>query len=610
MEKYNEEDSLYAMRHSAEHLLTQAMKQLYPELKMAMGPAISDGFYFDFDLDESINEASFMKIEKRFEQLKKLNLNFLREEIKPEDAKKLFVGNEYKQEWISEIIERGEVATVYWTVPKRLLESTFEEKLESVNKGESFVDLCKGPHIEKTMDIGPIKLSRVAGAYWRGDEKNKMLQRIYGFCFDTKEALDQHIALLEEAKRRDHRKLGKKLEIYDFSDEIGPGLPMWLPNGTVIRDELEKLAKEYEFLRGYKRVATPHICKGDVYRTSGHIPYYKDSMFAPMDIDGEEYYLKPMNCPHHHMIFKSKPRSYKDLPLRLAEYGQCYRYEQSGELFGLMRVRGFCMNDAHLYVTPEQVKQEFIDVINLHQVYYDLLGIEKVQYRLSLHSKEGLGKKYVDDEQTWELSEQSIREAMEEAKVDYFEVPDEAAFYGPKVDVQIFSAIGKEFTVGTNQLDFSVPKKFDLTYTDSDGQEKTPLCLHRAPLSTHERFIGFLLEHYAGAFPLWLSPVQVIVIALSDKYNEYAEQTKKKIESSFIRVETDTRDESVSRKIRDAEERKIPYMLVVGEKEQENGTVAVRVRSQKEQREAQIVALIESLTRNIKERSLSLNLDI
>jgi len=610
MEKYNEEDSLYAMRHSAEHLLTQAMKQLYPELKMAMGPAISDGFYFDFDLDESINEASFMKIEKRFEQLKKLNLNFLREEIKPEDAKKLFVGNEYKQEWISEIIERGEVATVYWTVPKRLLESTFEEKLESVNKGESFVDLCKGPHIEKTMDIGPIKLSRVAGAYWRGDEKNKMLQRIYGFCFDTKEALDQHIALLEEAKRRDHRKLGKKLEIYDFSDEIGPGLPMWLPNGTVIRDELEKLAKEYEFLRGYKRVATPHICKGDVYRTSGHIPYYKDSMFAPMDIDGEEYYLKPMNCPHHHMIFKSKPRSYKDLPLRLAEYGQCYRYEQSGELFGLMRVRGFCMNDAHLYVTPEQVKQEFIDVINLHQVYYDLLGIEKVQYRLSLHSKEGLGKKYVDDEQTWELSEQSIREAMEEAKVDYFEVPDEAAFYGPKVDVQIFSAIGKEFTVGTNQLDFSVPKKFDLTYTDSDGQEKTPLCLHRAPLSTHERFIGFLLEHYAGAFPIWRSPVQVIVIALSDKYNEYAEQTKKKIESSFIRVETDTRDESVSRKIRDAEERKIPYMLVVGEKEQENGTVAVRVRSQKEQREAQIVALIESLTRNIKERSLSLNLDI
>jgi threonyl-tRNA synthetase len=602
MPEYSEKDALFAMRHSAEHLLTQAMTALYPEIKMAMGPAISDGFYFDYDMDRKINEADFKKIEKKFDQIRKLNLYFIKEELSSKELRKLFNNNEYKQEWIDEIEERKETGTVYWTVPKRLIQSTFEEKLESVSKNESFVDLCKGPHIEKTMDIGPMKLHKVAGAYWRGDEKNKMLQRIYGICFDTKDKLENYLHFLEEAKKRDHRKLGKELEIYTFCDEVGPGLSMWLPNGTIIRDELEKLAKEYEFRDEYDRVSTPHICKGEMYHTSGHLPYYKESMFAPMNIDGEDYYLKPMNCPHHHMIYKEKPRSYKDLPVRLAEYGQCYRYEQSGELFGLMRVRGFCMNDAHIYVTPDQVKEEFIKVIKLHQEYYDLLGITKVDYRLSLHSKEGLGKKYVDNEPLWIKSEEAIRQAMNETGMKYTEAEDEAAFYGPKVDVQIYSAIGKEYTVGTNQLDFSVPEKFGLTYIDSDGTEKTPLCIHRAPLSTHERFVGFLLEHFAGNFPIWLAPIQIKIIPVSDKHLEYAKIIEKSLRKEFVRVSLDDRNESVSKKIREAEKSKVPYMLIIGDQEVIDETITIRVHGQKEQKILPLKNFSNSLIKEIKER--------
>jgi len=604
MSEYSEQDPLYAMRHSAEHLLTQVMYRLYPGFKMAMGPAISDGFYMDFDLDTRISEINFAKLEKQFNKLRKLNLNFVREEISLEEAKKLFKGNEYKQEWLGEIEGREEILSIYWTLPNRLLESTFEEKVESMKKGESFVDLCRGLHVKKTMDIGPIKLHRIAGAYWRGDEKNKMLQRVYGLCFDTQENLDNHIKFLEEVKKRDHRKISKDLEIYTFCDEVGPGLPMWLPNGTVIRDELEKLAKEYEFKGDYKRVSTPHISKGEMYRTSGHLPYYEDSMFAPMDIDGDDYYLKPMNCPHHHMIYKSSPRSYKDLPLRLAEYGQCYRYEQSGELFGLMRVRGFCMNDAHIYVTSEQVEEEFIEVIKLHQLYYDLLGIEKIEYRLSLHSNEGLGKKYVDNEKLWISSEASIRKAMDKMGVPYVEAKDEAAFYGPKVDVQIFSAIGKEFTVGTNQLDFSVPEKFALTYIDKEGKEKTPLCLHRAPLSTHERFVGFLLEHYAGNFPTWLAPVQVKIIPVSDSHLSYANEIKKKLKEDMVRVELDDRKESVSKKIRLAETSKIPYMLIIGDKEVESKEITIRIHGSKEQTTTNIDQFSSNILQEIKQRAL------
>jgi len=405
-----------------------------------------------------------------------------------------------------------------------------------------------------------------------------MLQRIYGTAWRNKKELNEQLTMLEEAKKRDHRKLGRELEIFILDDEVGPGLPLWLPNGAVMIEELEKLAKETEYAAGYDRVRSPHLAKEDLFLRSGHLPYYADSMYPPMEMEGVKYYIKPMNCPFHHKIFASKSRSYRDLPVRLAEYGTCYRYEKSGELIGLQRVRSMQMNDAHIYCSEEQFEQEFMRVIDLYLKYFTIFGIEKYMMRLSLHHPKGLGKKYVDNLRLWQKTEEMVRNAMRNGNVPFFEAPDEAAFYGPKIDVQMWSAIGREFSLATNQVDFAVPPRFDLTYINSEGKEETPLCIHRAPLGTHERTIGFLLEHYAGSFPVWLAPQQVSVIPITDGHNEYARNLEQRLKAEGIRAQADLSANRMNAKIRNAQLMKVPYMLVLGDQEMASETVALRKR--------------------------------
>ena len=455
--------------------------------------------------------------------------------------------------------------------------------LSNLNDGEitfytqgNFTDLCRGPHIPNTSFIKAIKLTSIAGAYWKGNENNKMLTRIYGVTYPSQKELDEYLLMLEEAKKRDHRKLGKELSIFTMDDDVGPGLPLWMPNGTIIIEELENLAKETELEAGYKRVVTPHIAKESLYLTSGHLPYYQDSMYPPMEMDGTKYYLKAMNCPHHHKIFAAEQKSYKDLPYRLAEYGTCYRYEQSGELFGLMRVRCLHMNDAHIYCTKDQFYDEFKAVNEMYLKYFKIFGIDKYVMRLSLHDPKKLGQKYVDEPALWIETEELVRDVLIKTNTPFIEVQDEAAFYGPKIDVQIWSIIGREFTLATNQVDFAQGRRFNLEYTNQDNKAETPLIIHRAPLGTHERFIGFLLEHYAGKFPLWLAPVQVKVLPISDKFMDYAKLVADKLKKAAIRCEVDDRHEKIGKKIRDTELMKVPYMLVVGEKEVNENKVAIR----------------------------------
>jgi threonyl-tRNA synthetase len=436
--------------------------------------------------------------------------------------------------------------------------------------------LCRGPHIPNTAAIKAIKITNIAGAFWKGDEKNKMLTRVYGVTFPNQKELDEYLLMLEEAKKRDHRKLGKELGIYTMDDDVGPGLPLWMPNGTIIIEELENLAKETEEAAGYKRVVTPHIAKESMYLTSGHLPYYQDSMFPPMELDGTKYYLKAMNCPHHHKIFDAEPKSYKDMPLRLAEYGTCYRYEQSGELFGLMRVRCLHMNDAHIYCTKEQFAAEFRAVNDMYLKYFKIFGIDKYVMRLSLHDPAKLGQKYINEPELWLETEAMVRSVLIETGTPFVEVQDEGAFYGPKIDVQIWSVIGREFTLATNQVDFAQGKRFNLNFTNKDNEPETPLIIHRAPLGTHERFIGFLLEHYAGKFPVWLAPLQVKILPISDKFMPYAQEVLAQFKKAGVRVEIDDRNEKIGKKIRDTEIMKVPYMLVIGEKEVAESKLSVR----------------------------------
>ena len=545
--------------HSAAHLMAQAVKYFWPEAKLTIGPAVDNKFYYDFDISINFTEEDLMKIEKKMKELSDKDYKCIRCEMSRNEAYKLFseMGEDYKLE-ILENISNDELITSY-------------------SQGD-FIDLCRGPHIPSTGKIKHFKLLSTSGAYWRGDEKNKMLQRIYGTVFSSKKKLKTYLNILEEAKKRDHRKLGKELKLFTFDDEVGPGLPLWLPNGAVIVEELEKLAKEYESKSGYDLVRTPHLTKGTLYEKSGHLEHYEDSMYPAMDVDGTEYYVKPMNCPHHHKIYSAYPKSYRDLPVRLSEYGTCYRYEKSGQLFGLMRVRSLQMNDAHIYCTKEQFKDEFLSVCNMYLKYFDIFGIEKYSMRLSLHNKEGLGKKYVNEPELWLQTEKWVREALTEGGLDFEEVPGEAAFYGPKIDVQVWSAIGKEFTLATNQVDFAVPSKFNLTYVDEEGMDKTPLCIHRAPLGTHERFIGFLIEHFGGNFPTWLAPVQVVVLPLSDKFTNYANLVVKSLKNDGIRVKLNDKADKIGFKIRQAELEKINYMFIVGAKEANDGTVSVRKR--------------------------------
>ncbi|MCQ3936930.1 MAG: threonine--tRNA ligase [Chloroflexi bacterium] len=574
-ERY-EESYLYKVRHSAAHVMAQAVLEMFPDGKITIGPPVENGFYYDFDLPRTLTPEDLEAIEKRMRQIVQGKHEFKKTVISAEEAKKIFADQPYKLELI-EGLEKGGFDEYG---------NPLNEKPEiSIYQHDTFTDLCRGPHVENTKEIKPdaFKLMSIAGAYWRGDENNKQLQRIYGTAWENKKQLEEYLHQLEEAKKRDHRKLGKELEIFIFDEEVGPGLPLWLPNGGVMIEELEKLAKEMEERAGYVRVRTPSVTKEDLFLRSGHLPYYAESMYPPMELEGVKYYVKPMNCPMHHKIFGSKGRSYRELPLRLAEYGTCYRYEKSGELFGLMRVRSMQMNDAHIYVTEDQFEQEFLSVIDLYLKYFELFGIEKYVMRFSKHSKAGLGKKYVDNERLWVKTEDMVRRAMDNGGVPYVEVEDEAAFYGPKIDVQIWSAIGREFTLATNQVDFAQPARFDLKFTNKDGQDEVPLCIHRAPLSTHERMIGFLLEHYAGSFPVWLSPEQVRVISITDAQNDYAEGIAKQLRENGIRASADVSSQRMNAKIREAQLMKVPYMIVVGKNEMEAGQISLRVRDGSQQ---------------------------
>ena len=543
--------------HSSAHLMAEAVESLFPGVKFWVGPAVENGFYYDMDLGgRQLTEEDLRKLEQKMQELARQNNKFERKEISKADAVYYFTqkSDEYKIDLLNGLKD-GEI-TFY-------------------TQG-GFTDLCRGPHIPNTSFIKAIKLTNIAGAYWKGDEKNKMLTRVYGVSFPSQKELDEYLLLLEEAKKRDHRKLGKELGIFTFDDEVGPGLPLWLPNGTIIIEELERLAKESENKAGYKRVVTPHIAKESLYLTSGHLPYYQESMYPPMELEGVKYYLKSMNCPHHHKIFAAEPKSYKDMPLRLAEYGTCYRYEQSGELFGLMRVRCLHMNDAHIYCTREQFADEFKAVNEMYQNYFKIFGIDKYVMRLSLHDPAKLGQKYIDEPALWQETEALVRDVLIKTNIPYVEVPDEAAFYGPKIDVQIWSTIGREFTLATNQVDFAQGRRFKLEFTNQHNQPETPLIIHRAPLGTHERFIGFLLEHYAGKFPLWLAPLQVKILPISDKFMDYAQTILQSLKNADIRAEIDDRNEKIGKKIRDTELARVPYMLIVGEKEVNENKVSVR----------------------------------
>jgi threonyl-tRNA synthetase len=588
---------LERLRHSASHVLATAILKIWPEAQFAAGPPVENGFYYDVDLPHRISPDDFEKIEAEMKSEIKANHPFERIEVSRGEALELG-----KKGRLAALSERPEPSKFKLDIIENIPP---DEKISLYRSGD-FIDLCAGPHVMRTGNIGAFKLTNVASAYYKGDEKNPQLQRVYGTAFKTKKELDDYFAMLEEAKKRDHRKLGKELELFVFDDDVGPGLPMFLPRGAVIAEELEKLAKETEFAAGYQRVRTPDIARETLYKKSGHLPYYAESMFPPMELaedvealkrdtlkreEGEQastlqrfnpstkYYLRAMNCPHHHKLFAALPRSYRDLPLRLAEYGTDYRYEKSGELFGLMRVRSLHMNDAHIYCTPEQFADEFNAVNEMYLKYFKLFGIEKYLMRFSTHDPSKLGQKFVNEPELWKQTEEMTRNVLKNSGINYLEVPNEAAFYGPKIDVQVWSIIGREFTLATNQVDFAQPRRLDLVYKDRDNTDKTPVCIHRAPLGTHERFIGFLIEHYAGNFPLWLSPEQVRILTIADdpKLMDYARSILKELRAHQVRAELDESADKINGKIQRAEQMKVHTMFVIGKRDMDADAVSVRV---------------------------------
>ena len=599
------DDALYRIRHSLAHVLAQAVLEIRPGSTLGFGPPIKDGFYYDFILSEPLTDEDFPKLEQAMRRIIKKGQRFYREELSRDDAlNQLSEMNEpYKREYALELLDRNDVSELLFY------------------RNGPFLDMCEGPHVDTTRDIprDGFKLRSVAGAYWRGDSDNVMMTRIYAWAFSDKATLDLRVDEYEQALLRDHKKLGRELSIYTIDNDIGRGLPLWLPNGTVIRDELEKLAKELEFKANYQRVATPHIARRDLFYQTGHLPYYADGMYPPMELmeegdDGERikeaYVLKPMNCPHHHKIFSSEPRSYRDLPLRFAEYGQVYRFEESGAVGGLMRVRGMSMNDAHIYCTEDQIKSEFRNVMALHDEAYAILGLDNYYLRLSRwdpHDPKGKDK-YVDDPKSWETCERLIAELLNEMEVEYVDGPGEAAFYGPKIDMQFHTVTGRDESVSTIQLDFAVPRRLGLHYVGSDGADHVPYCIHRAPFSTHERFVAFLIEHFAGAFPTWLAPVQVRVLTVSNQFTEYGQQIVDRLRARFIRAELGSDSDTVSKKIRDGTTQKIPNLLIVGEREAQNSTVTLRRYGIEKQETLSIEALEHTLVDAIKQRSLELQL--
>jgi threonyl-tRNA synthetase len=679
LDQRNAMSDLERLRHSAAHVMANAIVKLWPDAQFASGPAVENGFYYDVELEHRITPEDFPAIEAEMKAIIKANQPF----------EKLIV----TREQATADAQAGRLAALApRPVPSKFkignLADIPEGEPISYFKNGEFVDLCAGPHVMRTGNIGAFKLTTVASAYYKGDEKNPQLQRIYGTAFKNRTQLDEYFKMLEEAKKRDHRKIGAEMGLFVIDTEfVGPGLPMWLPKGGAILEELEKLAKETEFAAGYVRVKTPHLAKEKMYKTSGHLPYYAESMFPPVELlergnlgefrklvhrqlddelriqlrgqlaeyidevqlcktDGDfaacwqkiapkltdlpdplrnliefrktkfflydlltadpgsvdRYYLKAMNCPHHHRIFAAEPHSYRDLPLRLAEYGTCYRYEQSGELFGLMRVRSLNMNDAHIYCTEEQFAQEFNAVNEMYLKYFKIFGIEKYVMRFSTHAADGLGKKYVNEPELWLKTEAMVRQVLIDSKINYVEVPNEAAFYGPKIDVQVWSVIGREFTLATNQVDFAVPAKFGLVYRDKDNTDKTPLCIHRAPLGTHERFIGFLIEHYAGNFPLWLAPDQVRVLPVTEAQLDYAKGIVSELRAQQVRAELEFSNDKLMGRIQRAEETRVHHILVVGQREQEVNAVAVRIHGKGQQGVKPRAEVLADILQSIKER--------
>ena len=577
-----EKDDLYKVRHSLAHVLAQAVLEIRPGSTLGFGPPISDGFYYDFILSEPLTEEDFPALMQKMKKIIKKGQRFDREDLSAADALSRIgeMGEPYKMEYGAELIEKNNLETL------------------SFYRNGPFLDMCEGPHVHTTKDIprDAFKLRSVAGAYWRGNSDNVMMTRIYAWAFLDKETLDAHVSAYEEAQARDHKKLGRELGIYTIDNDIGKGLPLWLPNGTIIRDELENLAKELEFKAGYSRVATPHLAKESLYHTTGHLPYYAEDMYPPMELlesalddesdEGgsgerlvkESYRLRPMNCPHHHKVFSAEPRSYRDLPIRLAEYGQVYRFEDSGAVSGLVRVRGMCMNDAHIYCTKEQIKDEFKAVMAMYQEAYGILGLDKFHVRLSKWDPEDpKGKeKFVDNPQAWRDSEQVLEEVLNELAIDYQVGLGEGAFYGPKIDIQFSTVTGREESVSTVQLDFVVPGRMGLKYVGSDGEEHTPFCIHRAPFSTHERMVAFLIEHFAGAFPTWLAPIQVQLLTVSEQYDDYANEIVARLRNQMVRAELAPSNDTLPKKIRQGATRKIPNLLIIGEREVADGTVTLR----------------------------------
>lgn len=561
---------LDVMRHTTTAQgLARAIKELFPTAKLAIGPTIEHGFYYDVELDCALSSDDLPRIEAVMQRIIAEDNPVTRELWPAVQVRDYFAGRgeSYKVEIIDDAILKGQL----------LPGDTLSVYRQNVKAGEDFIDLCRGPHLPKTSQMSKaFSLTHIAGAYWRGDSRNKMLTRIYGLSFTSDKELKAHLTMLEEAAKRDHRKIGKELELFTIvPDEIGPGLPLWLPKGTIIRDELEKWAREEEAKEGYDRVVTPILTKEQLYYTSGHLPYYKEDMYTPVEIDGERYYLRPMNCPHHHHIYLSKLRSYRDLPLRIAEYGSVYRYEAHGGLSGLMRTRGFCQNDGHIYCREDQAEEEFIKVMKLHALYYNTLGIKEFYMRLSKPDLKKLDK-YIDCPEKWLKALHIIESAMKKSGLPFEEAEGEAAFYGPKIDFQIKSVIGTEYTISTNQLDFLATERFNLTYKGADGKEHPVYVIHRAPLGSHERFVAFLIEHFAGHFPLWLSPVQVVVTGITEKHSDAVLQLVQKLKASGIRAEGDYRGEKINYKVREHSVQKVPVILVLGDKEIDNGTATLR----------------------------------
>ncbi len=576
------DERLSVLNHSSAHLMAQAVKHLYPNAKFWVGPVISEGFYYDIDLGKhTLTDEDLEKISKEMKKIAKDGKRIYREEISKEEALEKFKDDPYKIDIINELPEN--------------------ETISCYTQGD-FTDLCRGPHVESVKECKNFKLLKVSGAYYKGDSNNKVLQRIYGVCFDTKEDLEKHLAELEDAKERDHRKIGKELELFMGHELVGPGLQMWLPNGATIRYELEKYIKEKEVKLGYDHVYTPYLASTELYKVSGHWDHYKDDMFPAMKMDNEELVLRPMNCPHHMLIYKHKLHSYRDLPIRIGELAPDFRYEASGAVCGLERVRQMCQNDAHLFVRPDQIKEEVSNVVNLILEVYKDFNITDYAFRLSLRDKNNT-EKYFDDDEMWEKAESELRKVLTELGIDFYEAEGEAAFYGPKLDVQIKSAIGHDVTLSTCQLDFLLPERFDLTYIDENGQKARPVVIHRAILGTFDRFMAFLIEETKGAFPLWLSPIQVNIIPVNNEFHlKYAEKVMEKLSLKNIRVKLDDRDEKLSYKMRESQSHKIPYTVIIGDKEKENQTVSYRLFGHKETENLSLKEFEKVLLKQVKER--------